>query len=69
MSKKKRIKELETELRIVQSQLYITSRSNAFHARHNKLFKNYVTILNELESISLKWKFKKFIRRIKSWQK
>ena len=66
MSRKERIEELETELRIIYSQLYITSRNTGFHARHNKLFKIYTDILKELESISVKWKIKKIIRRIKN---
>jgi hypothetical protein len=70
MRRKQRIKELETELRILYSQMRIVSNKSDFHARHNKYFKRYAEKVKELESISIKWKIKKIIRRIKSlWQK
>ena len=71
MSKKKaRIKELETELRILYSDLWSRDKRGKFHARHNKKFAKYAVIIDELESISLKWKINKIIRRIKLlWQK
>lgn len=59
-----RVKELETELRLVYDELYIVSRATDFHARHNKFFKRYTEIIKELERISIKWKIKKIIRRI-----
>lgn len=65
-----RVKELETELRIVYDQLYIVyNTGSGFHARHNKILKKYWDIVDELEKISIKWKIKKIIRRIKSWLK
>ena len=60
-----RVKELETELKIVYKELYIISNSDSgFHSRHNKYLKRYWEIVEELERISLKWKFKKLLRRI-----
>ena len=59
-----RVKELETELKIVYNELYIVSSSDSgFHSRHNKLLKRYWEIIDELEKISIKWKLKKIIRR------
>lgn len=71
MSRKDRIKRLETELKITYSQIYVTHNSGSgLHARHNKLLKRYAEIEKELARISLKWKIKKIIRRIKKlWQK
>ena len=71
MSKKDRIKALETELKIVYSQIYVGHNSGSgLHARHNKLLKRYWEIIEELEKLSLKRKIKKIIRRIKKlWQK
>lgn len=61
-----RVKELEAELRITYSQIYVGYNSGSgLHARHNKLLKRYADIVNELERISLKWKIKKIIRKIK----
>ena len=66
MSRKDRIKALETELKIVYAQIYVSHNSGSgLHARHNKYLKRYVEILKELEKISLKWKIKKLFRRIK----
>lgn len=66
-----RVKELETELRIVTSQIKIGYNSGSgLHARHNHFLARYWEIIDELEKISLKWKIKKIIRRIKKlWQK
>lgn len=65
MSRRKHIKSLETELRIIDKQLYVMGRSSVeLHARHNKFFKRYAEIIRELESISIKWKIKKIMRRI-----
>ena len=66
-----RVKELETELRIVYNQLYIVDNTGSgFHARHNRLLERYWNIVEELERVSFKWKIKKIIRRIKKlWQK
>lgn len=71
MKRKDYIKALETELKIEYSQLYVANNSGSgLHARHNKHLKRYADILRELERISLKYKFKKLIRRIKKlWQK
>ena len=70
MSRKQRIKLLETEFRLVNKQLYIIGRSAGYHSRHNKYIKRYWEIVGELEKISIKWKIKKIIRRIKKlWQK
>ena len=61
----RRVKELETELKIVYNELYIVGNSGSgFHSRHNKYLKRYWEIIEELEKISLKWKLKKIIRRI-----
>ena len=66
MKRKQRIKALETELKIVYSQIYVSyNDGSGLHARHNKLLKRYSDIVRELEKISLKWKIKKIIRRIK----
>jgi hypothetical protein len=60
-----RVKELETELKLVWKELYIVHYSGSgFHSRHNKLLRRYWEIVEELEKISLKWKFKKLLRRI-----
>lgn len=63
--KRKRVKELETELRILYSELWRSDKTTGFHARHNKKFKRYAIVISELERISLKWKIKKFFRRLK----
>lgn len=61
-----RVKELETELRIVYNQLYVIGNTGSgFHARHNSYLKKYWDIVEELERISIKWKIKKIIRRIR----
>ena len=60
-----RVKELETELKIVYNELYIVGNSDSgFHSGHNKFIKRYWEIVEELEKISLKWKLKKLLRRI-----
>lgn len=66
-----RVKELETELKIVYNEIYVISNSDSgFHTRHNKKLKRYWEIIDELERRSLKWKIKKIIRRIKTlWQR
>ena len=66
-----RVKELETELRIVYNELYVIGNAGSgFHARHNRQLKRYWEIVDELERISIKWKFKKIIRRLKKlWQR
>ncbi len=70
MRRKERIKVLETRLRILKKEVYCINKNGDFHARHNKKFKSYVDIVHELEKISIKWKIKKIIRRIKKlWQK
>lgn len=61
-----RVKELETELKITYNELYVVGNSGSgFHSRHNKQLKRYWEIIDELEKISIKWKIKKFIRRIR----
>lgn len=61
-----RVKELETELKIVKSQIYVTyNTGSGLHARHNKFLKRYVDIVNELERISWKWKLRKFLKKLK----
>ena len=60
-----RVKELETELKIVWNELYTVGYSGSgFHSRHNKFIKRYWEIIEELEKISIKWKLKKLLRRI-----
>lgn len=66
MNRKKRIKELETDLRILYAELWSRGHKGNFHAHHNKKFAKYADIIRELEKISIKWKIKKIIRRIKS---
>ncbi len=62
-----RVKELETELKIVYNQLYVIGNTGSgFHARHNCYLKRYWEIVEQLEKISIKWKIKKIIRRIKN---
>ena len=64
MNRRKRVKELETELRILFNQLnVITERDSNLHARHNKLLKRYLEIVHDLERISLKWKIKKILKK------
>lgn len=66
MSKKDRIKELETELRILDNMLYVRKANGAgLHARHNQMLLRYFEIVKELEKISLKWKLKKLIQKLK----
>lgn len=70
MNKKERIKELETELRILGGDIFVADRKSGFHAHHNKRLFRYLDIVSELEKISLKYKIKKFFRRIKRlWQR
>lgn len=65
MSKKERIKELESTVRLVHTELRNRRNIGGFHAHHNKKFIAYVDSIRELEKISIKWKIKKIIRRIK----
>lgn len=67
MSRKERIKELETQLRIINAEInnIVRQENYSYHSRHNKFIKRYADTLKELESISIKWKTKKIIRRIK----
>ena len=65
MSKKERIKELEAELRILNSRVYICLQKTGRHAHHNKIFIRRDEVLTELIRISIKWKLKKIFRRIK----
>lgn len=67
MSKKDRIKELETELRILDNMIFIKSnKGSGLHARHNQLLIRYFEIVKELEKLSLKWRIKKVLRRFKN---
>lgn len=61
--KKHKIKELEAELRILYNELYILN-SRGYHARYNNKLARYKKIVEELETISIKYKFKKLLRRI-----
>lgn len=65
MGKKKRIKQLETELRILYGEIFVSHNKTGLHAHHNKKLKRYGEVLTELESISLKYKIKKFLRKFK----
>lgn len=69
MNKRQRIKELETRLRLTRTELRNRLNIGALHAHHNNRLVRYVDIVRELEKISIKWKIKKFIRRIKLWLK
>ena len=63
MSKRKRIKALETELKIAYSEIYVACNKTGIHAHHNKRVARYCDILAELERISIKWKLKKLFKR------
>lgn len=65
MSKKKRIKELETELRIKYGEIFVAHNKTGLHAHHNTKLKRYGEIISELERISLKYKIKKIFRRFR----
>ena len=63
MSRKERIKELETELKIISSEIYVAHNKTGIHAHDNKKLIRYLDILAELERISIKWKIKKLFKR------
>lgn len=66
-NRKDRIKELETELRILDNVVYVrVNGPSGLHARHNKTLLRYYEVIRELERISLKWKIKKFFRKLKN---
>lgn len=65
ISRKAKIKELETELRVLDNLIYVQRNNSGIHARHNKLLIRYFQIVNELEEISFRWKVRKFLRRFK----
>lgn len=70
MNKRQRIKELEMELKLVHTQLWCRRQIGPFHAHHGKRMFRYIEIIRELERISIKWKIKKYFRRIKKlWLK
>ena len=70
MSRKERIKELETIVRLTRTELRNRLNIGKLHAHHNNRLIRYIDSIRELEKISLKWKIKKIIRRIKKlWQK
>lgn len=63
-NRKERIKELETELRILDNMVYCkVNGGKKFHAHDNKKLIRYLEIERELVKISFKWKLKKFFRR------
>ena len=60
-SRKDRIKELETELRLISNVFYVKGeKGDGYHARHNKYLLRTFEIRKELEKISLKWRLKKW---------
>lgn len=61
--RKKKIKELEAELRVLYNELYILD-SRGYHARYNNKLARYKKVIEELETISIKYKFKRLLRRI-----
>lgn len=63
MSKKDRIKALETELRILYGEIFVAHNKTGVHAHHNKKLIRYKYIRSELERISIKWKIKKLLKR------
>lgn len=65
MSKKQRIKELETELKILYSEIFVAHNKTGLHAHHNKKLIRYGEVLTELQRISLKYKIKKILKGIK----
>jgi hypothetical protein len=69
MNKKQKIKSLETELRILNNEIYIHLNKTGLHAHHNKKLLRYYEVMSELQKLSLKWRFKKIIRRLKLWLK
>lgn len=65
MSKKERIKALETELRVLYGEIYVSHNKTGLHAHHNKKLARYGEVLTELQRISVKYKIKKFLRKFK----
>ena len=63
MSKRKRIKALETELKILYSDIFVAHNKTGLHAHHNKKLKRYGEVLTELRRISIKWKLKKYFSK------
>ena len=63
MGKKERIEELETELKILSADVFVSHYKTGLHAHHNKKIIRYLEIIKELERISLKWKIKKLFKK------
>lgn len=63
--KRQRIKELETELRILYGEIFVAHNKTGLHAHHNKKLIRYGEVLTELQRISLKYKIKKVLKRLK----
>lgn len=63
--RRQRIKELETELKILYSEIFVVHNRTGLHAHHNKKLIRYGEILRELQRISLKYKIKKFWKGFK----
>lgn len=62
--RKQKIRELETELRIINNMFFVKGENGAgYHARYNRYLLRNFEIVRELEKISLKWKLKKIFRR------
>lgn len=64
INKKARIQELETEKRVLKSEIFVAHNNTGIHAHHNKKLLRYLEIMSELERISLRYKIKKFIRKL-----
>lgn len=63
-NRRARIKELETELRILDNMFYCkANKGQKIHAHDNKKLIRYLEIERELVKISPKWRIKKFLRR------
>lgn len=59
-NRKERIKELETELRILDNLIYCrVNGGKKFHAHNNKTIIRYLEVERELVKLSFKWKLKK----------
>ena len=68
MRKRKRIKELEAELRILYSEIFVAHNKTGLHAHHNKKLIRYGEVLSELERISIKYKIKKLLKGFKRFK-
>lgn len=61
--RKQKIRELEIELQVLYNELYVLD-SRGYHARYNNKLARYKKVIEELETISIKWKIKRLLRRI-----